>query len=134
MRPTEVKDDGWCFACGPENPQGLHLGGFRFENGDCVCEFTPERHHQSWVGITHGGILTTLLDEMMLHAIRARGGQALTGELTVRFKAPVEIGTTMHIRARVVSQRKNLIVTQGEVRLPDGRIAAQADAKFMSVD
>jgi uncharacterized protein (TIGR00369 family) len=109
------------------------LHGFRDEGEDYVCEFTPERHHQSWAGITHGGILSTLLDEVMVRMVRARCGHAVTAEITVRFREPVTTGTRLQLRARIVSQRGKLTVTEGDIRLPDGQIAAQAKAKFMLV-
>jgi uncharacterized protein (TIGR00369 family) len=128
-----LADDRWCFACGTDNPYGLHLSGFHDEGEDYVCEFTPERHHQSWAGLTHGGILSTLLDEVMVRMVRARVGHAVTAEVTVRFRQPVPTGSELQLRARMLSQRGKLALTEGEVRLPDGQIAAQANAKFMLV-
>ena len=131
--PLALEDDHWCFACGADNPHGLHLSGFRDEGDDYVCEFVPERHHQSWAGITHGGILSTLLDEVMVRMVRARCGHAVTAEITVRFCEPVATGTRLELRARTISQRGKLALTEGEIRLPDGQIAAQAKAKFMLI-
>jgi uncharacterized protein (TIGR00369 family) len=128
-----LEDDDWCFACGAENPHGLHLHGFHDEGEDYVCEFTPERHHQSWAGVTHGGILATVLDEIMVQMVRARCGHAVTAEMTMRFPQPAPTGTKLQLRARIVSQRGKLTLTEGEVWLSDGRIAAQASAKFMLV-
>lgn len=130
----ELQDDNWCFACGSLNASGLRLSGFRKDGDDLACEFTPERHHQSWSGITHGGVLSTLLDEVMLHVVRAQGNEAVTAEMTVRFRSPVPTGTVLEVRARVVSQRRKLVLTEGEIRLPDGRVAVRASASFIRPD
>jgi len=53
-----------CFACGTANPIGLHLNFFR--SGDYVCsEITLDRYHGGWENIAHGGIISTILDEVM---------------------------------------------------------------------
>ena len=129
----KVKDDRWCFACGIENPHGLHLAGFREEGGWYICDFVPARHHQGWAGITHGGILSTLLDEMMTRVIWARGIDAVTAELTVRFRRPVETGIALQLRAQIVSERGRLTVTRAEALLPDATVAAEAEGKFIVV-
>jgi uncharacterized protein (TIGR00369 family) len=127
----KVKDDRWCFACGRENPHGLHLSGFREEGEDYVCDFTPERHHQGWAAITHGGIVSTLLDEMMTRAIWTRGTDVVTAEMTVRFRQPVPTGTPLQLRARIVAARGRLITARAEVLLSDGTTAAESDGKFI---
>ena len=75
---SRLKDDQWCFACGAENPHGLRLSGFRREGDDYVVEFTPQRHHQGWQGITHGGIAATILDEVMTRILYEQGLEVVT--------------------------------------------------------
>ena len=42
-----------CFACGTENPIGLHLHFFSLPQG-CLSLFTPSREHQSYkIGRAH---------------------------------------------------------------------------------
>jgi len=56
--------DGYnCFGCSPDNPIGLQM---KFEtNGDEVtCEWQPHHHLESWHNVLHGGIQTTLMDEI----------------------------------------------------------------------
>ena len=130
----KVKDDRWCFACGTENPHGLHLHDFREEGEDYVCDFVPERHHQGWTEITHGGIVSTLLDEMMTRSIWTRGTDVVTAEMTVRFKRPVPTGNRLQLRARITSARSRLVTASAEVLLEDGTVAAESEGKFMVVE
>ena len=60
----EPKEYTWCFACGKANPIGLKL---EFERNDeeCSATFIPQREHQSYDGRMHGGLISTLLDEVM---------------------------------------------------------------------
>ena len=52
-----------CFGCCPENPIGLHMEFY--EDGDyIVSKWHPEKNYQGWVNTMHGGILSTLIDEV----------------------------------------------------------------------
>ena len=130
---TKVKDDKWCFACGPENPHGLHLNEFRWEGKEYVVEFIPERHHQGWQGMTHGGIVATLLDEVMTRAIWEAGHEAVTAELTVRYHHPLPAGRVVQVRGCVRERRGRLTITEAKVLDAEGKVIASARGKFMQV-
>jgi len=129
-RPV-LHQDGWCFACGPDNPHGLHLSGFRREGKECVVSFVPQRQHQGWQGLIHGGIVATLLDEAMTHLLQARGERAVTASLTVRYHCPLAPGEPVEVRARAVGSHGRLVKTQAELRDHEGTLIASARAKFM---
>ena len=136
MKRTEdpgLAVDNYCFACGQANPKGLHLT-FRFEGEEYVCEFTPEQEYQGWTQILHGGIVATVLDEVMTRALWERGMAAMTVELTIRLKRPVPIGEPVTARSRLVSTRKRLCETEAELVLADGTIAATATGRFLRVE
>jgi acyl-coenzyme A thioesterase PaaI-like protein len=121
--------DDYCFACGRENPIGLKL---RFESAaDGVsAEFTPCREHQGFIGLVHGGIITTLLDEAMAHAIIAGGFRAVTARMELSFKQPLLIGNRAVVLGKVDEQRGKLIKATAEIRQND-RVVAKASADFL---
>jgi acyl-coenzyme A thioesterase PaaI-like protein len=129
----ELAVDNYCFACGRANPKGLHLT-FRFEGDEYVCDFTPAREYQGWTDILHGGIVSTVMDEVMTRLLWERGISAMTAELTVRLKRPAPVGRPMTARARLASQRKRLYETEAELTLEDGTVAATATGKFLQVE
>ena len=57
-----------CFACGTLNAHGLHLV-FHVEQGRSWTELTLDRAFEGWEGIAHGGIVCTILDEVMAWAL-----------------------------------------------------------------
>jgi uncharacterized protein (TIGR00369 family) len=130
---NRLNDDQWCFACGPQNPHGLRLTGFRQEGEEYVVEFVPERHHQGWQGITHGGIVATLLDEVMTRLLWVEGQDAVTAELTVRYHRPLPTGEQVQARSRRQESRGRLVRTEAEIRDQAGALIASAEAKFMLV-
>jgi acyl-coenzyme A thioesterase PaaI-like protein len=96
-----------------------------------VCRWTPRPEHQGWHQILHGGLVSTVLDEVMTWRLVSRGLYAMTAEMTVRLKAPTPLDQELTIRARVVSQRRRFYEVEGEITLPDGTVTATATAKYM---
>ncbi|MBM3500237.1 MAG: PaaI family thioesterase [Armatimonadetes bacterium] len=129
----ELGVDDYCFACGRANPKGLHLT-FRFEGEEYVCDFTAAREYQGWTDILHGGIVSTVMDEVMTRMLWERRISAMTAELTVRLKRPTPVGQPLTARAWLVSQRRRLYETEAELALADGTVTATATGKFLQVD
>ena len=121
-------NEGFCFGCGDNNPIGLKLKFTR--DGDTLrTEFTPDKAHQGWPGLLHGGILGCLLDEAMSNVAYATGNTCLTATITIRLKQPVKVEAPLVITAWITRQRKKLIETSGRVCLKDGTVIAESNAK-----
>lgn len=130
MSNLELQADTFCFACGKDNPFGLHME-FTDEGEDYVCHWQPQPHHQGWSQILHGGLVSTLLDEVMTWRLVSRGLNVVTAEMTVRLKQPTPLDQELTIRARLVTQRRRLFEVEAEISLPDGTVTATASGKFM---
>jgi acyl-coenzyme A thioesterase PaaI-like protein len=125
--------DNYCFACGLDNPYGLKLD-FRIE-GDCfVTETTLAREYQSYTGVAHGGIVSTLLDEAMGGYLVALGEKAVTGRLSVRFRHPTPIGETLRIEGKIESRRSRFVTMTATVALADGTVTAEGKADMVVVE
>jgi len=70
-RALSVREDGYCYACGPQNPVGLKLD-FQIVEGRAETTFVPRREHQGLAGIIHGGLIGLVLDEAMASCCIAR--------------------------------------------------------------
>lgn len=116
-----------CFVCGPDNPIGLKLA-FREEEGCYISQFTAGPEHQGYDGIVHGGIVSTLLDEIMARYIYAKGLQAVTARLEVRYRHPTPIGQPLTIVGWITRERGKLYELAGEIRLSDGTVTADGKA------
>lgn len=122
--------DHGCFGCGERNPIGLKLK-FHQEEEVMKSSFVPQQEHQGYPGLMHGGIISTVLDEIMSKSINARGFIAVTARLEVRFLQGVPIGKPLRIEGWITAQKGRLIDTQGRILLEDGQVAAEARARFM---
>ncbi|TAM75331.1 PaaI family thioesterase [bacterium] len=124
-------DDGRCFACGADNPIGLHL---RFEpDGDdgVRTRLSISEQFQGWRGVLHGGIVMTLLDEAMAHAALRAGAAGLTASVSVRFRNPAPVGAQLELRGRVVERRRHVLSVESTLSDVAGTLLCQASGKFI---
>jgi len=121
-------DEGFCFGCGRSNPIGLKLK-FTRDGANIRAEFTPDRTHQGWPGLLHGGILGALLDEAMSNIAYATGHTCLTASISIRIKQPIKVMVPLIVTAWITRRGTRLIETAGRVCLKDGTVVAEASAK-----
>jgi len=114
-RVNRVTDHS-CFGCGERNPIGLKLTFFR--QGEAVeASFTPRPEHEGYIGLVHGGIVATLLDEAMSWAvISATGRLMVTARMAIAFRRPVAVGQPLRVRGWVEQQERRLVRARAEVR------------------
>ena len=126
-------DDGNCFACGPENPIGMHLHFDRAHDGDGVyAEAHLSSNYQGWRGIAHGGIVMALLDEAMAHAAGFAGHRGVTASVSIRFRRPVPLEAPIVIRGRVTWQRRSVVGVEGDIYDAAQNLLAHAEGSFVS--
>lgn len=128
----DLCDNGMCFVCGPKNPIGLKLE-FALEDGKYVTHFTPGQEHQGFMGITHGGIVSTVLDEVMARLVYVLGHKAVTAEMTIRLKKPAVTGEELTVTGWIESEGRRIIECAAEARNPSGEIVAEAGGKMIKV-
>jgi acyl-coenzyme A thioesterase PaaI-like protein len=131
-RALSVREDGCCFACGPENPIGLKLD-FQIVDGRAETTFVPRQEHQGFVGIIHGGLIGLVLDEAMAKLLYMQGIEALTCEITVRLRRVVDIGEPLRVTAFLVNERRRLLELEALASDYQGETVAVAHAKFLRV-
>ena len=130
----EIERDNSCFCCGSENGRGLHLAITYPEKGAAETELVVPDWFSGWKKMTHGGLLSTILDEIMAHAcigIAGPGESAVTAEMTVRFLKPVETGSCIRAVGKVSEKRGRVVRTEGQLLDSAGNAAAEATARFV---
>lgn len=125
-------DDGRCFACGPENPIGLHLQFQSFEPHAVRAHTTLRPEFSGWRGIAHGGIALALLDEAMAHAAAGEGYRGVTASVTARFRKPLPIGAPIVIEGRVLWTRRNVLEIRALVRDENGTTLLDGEGRFVA--
>lgn len=122
-----------CFGCSHVNPFGLHLE-FRHAGDGLAATFSLGRWYESYPGIIHGGIISTILDEVMGNCIAlSRAHLAFTSVLRLRYIAPVLIDRPYRAEARITGDREGLVEAQGEVTDSSGVLLAVATGSYRMV-
>ncbi|MGB8360833.1 MAG: PaaI family thioesterase [Acidimicrobiia bacterium] len=118
-------DDG-CFACGRDNPIGLHLDDFGLEDGRVSARFTPRAHYRGAGTTLHGGVAATALDEILVWTgILLEEVMTVTGTMELRYRKPVHVHETIVVSARVDERRGRRLLLSGELSVDgEARVAA----------
>ena len=124
-----------CFGCGESNPRGMHL---RFERDEqpqrIVGRFQLGPEYQGATGFVHGGIIATVLDEVMSKVSRFFDVRAVTAELTVEYLKPIRIGTDLIVEGFNARREGRQLYHEGEIRDAAGTLLARGRGRFVVVD
>ncbi len=122
--------DNKCFACGSNNPIGLRLNIIK-QSDRVATDFVAAPPYQGWKDIVHGGIIATILDELMVWAAVHQDIKVVTAEMSVRFKSPMQVGERVRGFGRIVTVKHGLVLTEAALERTDGTIIATATGKML---
>lgn len=124
-------DAAHCFVCGPANPIGLRRK-FRLDGAHCHGEFTALADHVGFDGVTHGGIVFSVLDDAMAHGFFLQGARGYTAKAEIRFRAPMPVGATALITCALVRRKGRLLQLTAVARdHASDPLFAESSASFM---
>lgn len=113
--------DHRCFGCSPLNPSGLQMTFYTDETAVFSTVTVPE-HLCGWNHLVHGGVLSTILDEIMSWAaLYLLKRVPMTKSMTVDFLKPVYVGNALRVRGAILEK------TGEREALVEGRLFNQAD-------
>lgn len=130
-------------CCADQNVNPLfNFLGARFvkaEDGEAVIELPVSGRLAQGAGVVAGGILATLADEAMAHAVISmleEGQHTVTTEMNIRYlratdpeKKGLLTGT-----GRVVKRGKTIITTEAAIHDADGRLLATSGGSFFVIE
>ena len=123
-----------CFACGDDNPIGLHLHDIRREGDEVHATLEPREDYQSYPGVLHGGISATALDEVMgWSAILLADVWAATATMELRYRTQVPLDVPLRLVAGLREARPRRLRSWARLELPDGRVAVEATGLLVAL-
>lgn len=128
----ELIDDGYCFVCGKKNPAGLKLD-FSFDGKVLSTEFVPKKEHQGYYNIVHGGIVSTLLDEVMVKLAIELGMPAVTARMDIRLRKALGVGEKIIVQAEMLKDSKKVLEVYAKAVKEDSTLVADATGKLMKM-
>jgi acyl-coenzyme A thioesterase PaaI-like protein len=131
LPPRRQPGSALCFVCGTENPHGLGIS-FYDDGREVFADFTPAEYHQSWPGVLHGGIITSVLDETIARVAFLHDRWVHTARLVVRFIKPGPLGVRLHARGELTRNASLLMEMRGKLVNPEtGDVIAEATGTFV---
>lgn len=125
----------YCFACGKNNPEGMHLRfSYEEESGRFVSRFRLGRRYTGPPGHAHGGVIATILDEAMGKVNKLHNVVALTSDIAVQYLKPVPLKQPLRVEARGVSVRGRRHVNAAEILNQRGEVLARSRGTFVAID
>ena len=117
---------------GGSNPTSVELD-VRYEGEDIVADVVLHRAFEGAPGRAHGGIVAAAFDDVTGFVIAQLQEPAFTGELTVRYLAPVPVDEPLELRTRLDGRERRKLFISGEARA-DGEVIATCRAIYITVD
>ncbi|HEY3523191.1 MAG TPA: PaaI family thioesterase [Candidatus Limnocylindrales bacterium] len=128
--PVEINAHN-CFACGTLNTNGLRLD-LHLERGRAWTELDLDDRFEGWEGIAHGGIVATLLDEVMAWSLVSTDAWGVTARMAIDFRRPVRIGERIRAEGALLESRRRLFQTSARLETADGTLLASATGTYLA--
>jgi acyl-coenzyme A thioesterase PaaI-like protein len=117
---------------GQSNPTGVELS-VRFEGDEVVADVVLRRAFEGAPGRAHGGIVAAAFDDVTGFVIGMIHEPAYTGELTVRYLAPVPVDETLVMRARLDGRERRKLFISADAHAGE-HLVATCRAIYITVD
>jgi acyl-coenzyme A thioesterase PaaI-like protein len=134
--PWHVLSDYQCFGCSPRNDKGLRLRFERTSHG-LACLLRFDRTLESYPGVVHGGIITTVCDEIMGNLLVLRTGMPVfTTTLRTRYISSLFIGAEYHCEAStdISPEHPGPYQARAEILDTEGNTLISAVGQYQPVD
>ncbi len=121
---------------GASNPTSVDLTVRQLdpaEGTEIIADVVLRRAFEGAPGRAHGGIVAAAFDDVTGFVIAQLQEPAFTGELTVRYLAPVPVDEPLELRARLDGRERRKLFISGEARA-DGEVIATCRAVYITVD
>ncbi|MBO5286329.1 MAG: PaaI family thioesterase [Clostridia bacterium] len=121
-----------CIVCGLDNPNGIKANFYNLEDDTVGALLEFNFYHQSYPGRTHGGLIASVLDEVMGRALwlKEDGSYAVTTSMEVKYRRPVEYGKPLKARAYIVKRLSRMFISKGEIYDLDNNLLAEGEGKY----
>ncbi len=122
-----------CFGCSPSHPIGFHLK-FSREGELVTTRFLPDERLQGPPGVMHGGLVTTLADEIAAWTVIGQKSRfGFTAAINAKLHRPIRIGTEVAGRGRVAKETPRVLTIEVTLAQLDER-AFTGEFTFVLLD
>ena len=131
INPYSNREDYNCFGCSPKNELGLQME-FYEDGGYIISNWEPKKHLAGYGNILHGGIQSTILDEIASWVVYVKVKTAgLTASLNVKYRSTVFTDKgKLNVRAKLIDQNRKFASIHAELMDAEGNVCSEAEVKY----
>jgi uncharacterized protein (TIGR00369 family) len=134
MTRNNPSKKNYCFACGQDNPDGMHLKFHADPSGKhYTCGFRLGKRYSGPPGHCHGGIIATILDDAMSKLNKLRDLPAATARMTVEYLRPVPLHKPLRVESREINRRGRKLNRTAEIVDEKGTVLARGRGVFVII-
>ena len=126
-----------CFVCGVENDHGLHLEFYENDAGEVIVDYVIADRFQGYPGIAHGGIVASLVDEVLGRVHMGGDNKSprfmYTAKLTINYRKPVPLNTPVRIIGKRKRSKGRVASSTAEIIGPSNTVLVEAEALLVEV-
>ncbi len=124
-----------CIICGMNNEAGVKAPFYEMEDHSVMSIFSFKQIHQSYPERTHGGLICTMLDEIIGRAIWIDEPDiwGVTMDIQVKYRKPVPLDTQLISVGRITKNSKKFFTGVGTIQDMNGNILAEATANYIKL-
>ncbi len=132
---SKQKNSRYCFICGVDNPIGLKSTFYNMEDNSVMTLFKYLPEHQSFPQRVHGGLITTMLDELAMRAYWAVGEEifGVTTSMETKFRKPVPYDIELIGKGEVISNTSKFFKSRTLITDRDGVIYSEALTNYIKL-
>jgi uncharacterized protein (TIGR00369 family) len=135
IRKFPAQAQNACFGCGGANTVGMKL---EFEadtdSGHVAGRFKIAKEFQGSMGMLHGGIIATIMDEAMGKVCSLSDVRAVTAELSVRYLKPIQVDQEIVVDAFQVKREGRELFQECTIADALGKVLARGTGRFVVVN
>ena len=134
---SRQRNSRFCMVCGLDNPFGIRGAFYSMEDGSVMSPFRFHYNHQSYPGRVHGGMVTTVLDELGVRALWAKNLDetlfGVTTSLTTKYRRPAPYETDLVSVGRIISETSRFFIVDAKLYDTNGVLYADSELKYIKL-
>lgn len=122
-----------CFGCSPYNKIGFQLKFYEVD--DCVeSEWTPAKQYEGYPGMIHGGILSTLIDEVAAWTMYIKAQcSGVTSRMNLCYRKPAESNQEKFIiRGKLREKKRNICYIDVQLLNANNEVCTEAEVIYFA--
>lgn len=129
---SKQNNSNMCLICGMKNKLGVKAQFYNMEDGSVGGLFTFLPEHQSYPGRVHGGMISTMIDELAGRALWVTQPDkiAVTLDISVKYRKPVPYNVPLMGRGVITEMLSRAFTAKCAVMDTDGNVLAEGTARY----